>query len=72
MSMTVQNTDPSLQDLTRHYQIAFNAVCPTLVKRFAPRPDIANNIIVTFKSDLPSGQGEGISGNQIVTVRRLV
>jgi basic secretory peptidase family protein len=63
--LTVQNTDPSLQDLTRRYQTAFNAVCPALVKRFASRPNVTNNIIVTFKSDLPSDQGGSILGNQI-------
>ena len=65
--LTVQNTDPSFQDLapeiTRRYQIAFNAACPVLIKRFAPRTDVANNVTVTFKSD-PSFTTE-TTGNRI-------
>ena len=45
--LTIQNNDPSLDDILRRYQIAFNTVCPELVKRFASQPDIANNVILT-------------------------
>src|SRR5882762_9893579 len=41
--LTVQNNDPSLQNIVRRSQLAFNTVCPELVKRFALKPDVANN-----------------------------
>lgn len=45
--LTIQNNDPSLDDILRRYQIAFNTVCPELVARFALQPDVAKNVVVT-------------------------
>jgi hypothetical protein len=45
--LTIQNNDPSIDDVLHAYQIAFKTVCPQLVKRFAAQPDIANNVILT-------------------------
>jgi hypothetical protein len=45
--LTIQNSDPSLDDILRRYQIAFNTACPELVARFASQPDIAKNVTLT-------------------------
>src|SRR5258708_6812653 len=62
--LTILNANSSsLQNLARRYQLTFNAVCPTLVKRFALRPNIVNNFTVTFQPN--SGQEGSNAGNQI-------
>ncbi len=44
--LTIQNSDPSLDDILRRYQTAFNTVCPQLVARFALKPNVANNVVL--------------------------
>jgi len=60
--LTVQNNDSSLRPILQRYQIAFNTVCPELVKRFALKPDIAKNIVLTV-GHLPAAAVT--AGNQI-------
>lgn len=45
--ITIQNNDPSLDDILRRYQTAFNTACPEIAARFADRPDIAKNVVLT-------------------------
>ena len=53
-SLTIQNTESSLQETIQHLQNAFNAVYPQLVNRFAFDPSAApKNVMLTFSSDLP-------------------
>jgi hypothetical protein len=44
--ITIQNNDPSLDDILRRYQIAFNTACPEIAARFALKPDVAKNVVL--------------------------
>lgn len=46
-NLTIHNNDASLDDILRRYQIAFNTACPELVARFASKPDVAKNVVLT-------------------------
>jgi len=60
----MQNADPSLQDTTQHLQLAFSAVYPQLVHRFALDPATApKSVTVTLASHLSSPAS--ISGTTI-------
>jgi len=59
--LTIQNNDPSLDDILRRYQIAFNTVCPELVARWGLKANVANNVVLKVeKTDGIAGTG----GNQ--------
>ncbi len=44
--LTIQNNDPSVDDILRRYQIAFNTACPEIVARFALESDVAKNVVL--------------------------
>ncbi|HEY4036931.1 MAG TPA: helix-turn-helix domain-containing protein [Ktedonobacteraceae bacterium] len=53
--LTIQNTDPSLQDAAQRFHQAFNAVYPQLVNRFALNPASSpTNVTLTFSSPILS------------------
>lgn len=63
--LTIQNSVPSLQSIAQRFQIAFNTLCPELVKRFAPQPTVTNNVLLTFTNtcSLACHSGNNLMGN---------
>ena len=49
--LTIQNNYPSLDDILRRYQIAFNTACPELVARWGLKSDVANMCVKVEKID---------------------
>src|SRR5437588_12184082 len=62
-TLNIQNTDPSLNNATRHLQNVFNAVYPQLVNRLARASASTNVVTLILASDLPS---PAIAGGTIV------